>query len=354
MSSSRSIVASLVLALGLSLALALLPGCARQVAANRPQVEAKQDPVATLQSLHNKIVYVVEESHAESSTYTYSLYWIDPVERVPHLLLTAENPAAESLTTFYLPGRDKMLAHMAPSGNTKTGNDYLAGIDGADPKLLVRGNVTDVFPDGKRLLVASDFSEGGQTYFLYSTDMNGRVLKRLTFRPRGVARKIGDDYLYEGDWRGAVSPDGKSIVYASSWYAQGGGPDDLFRIDSDGSNWKRLTQGRRTGTSFDVDGFSHDGAMLAVTETTGYNAADWSEESFLAFMDLSGHVLRRFSLGDLGGFHFGGWSPDDREVALVSGGYKIDLVTVETGTSTTILSLDEAGNGIITSAVWLE
>lgn len=348
----RAVGARLAWAVTLVLITALLSSCAKPVPTSRPQAKpAGQDAASILRSLHDQIVYVVTES-TETSTdlvYTYRLFSIDPIERKPRLLLTSDN----EMTTRYLPGRDKMLVHMAVSGNTRTGNDYIAGIDGAGPKLLVRGGVADIFPDGKRLLVGSDFSEGGQSYFLYSADLSGKVMKRLTFRPKGVKRKIGPDYMYEGDWGGDVSPDGTSIVYASSWYAQGGGPDDLFRIASDGSEWTRLTDGRKTHTDFSVAGFSHDGARVAAYEATASGTEQ--EESFLTLMDIDGRVMQRYPLGgraDPWGFEFGGWSPDDDQVALASGD-AIALLHLKTGKSTTILSFD-GGDSAITSVSWLE
>jgi len=355
LSPSRSTATRLLCAVGLVLATAVVPGCAREVTSVRPRAieAADPDPGTTLRSLHDKIVYVVQESEDASDAlhYTYRLYWIDPREKKPHLLLTSRDPAGEDVTTFYLPGRDKTLVHMAPSQNTRTGNDYVAGIDGTDPTLLVRGHVVDVFPDGKHLLVRSDLDEGGQTYFLYSADMNGKILKRLTSRPKGVVRKTGSAYMYEGDWGGAVSPDGASIVYASSWYSQGGGPNDLFRVDSDGSHRTRLTDAKKSDTDFRVEGFSHDGTRLAVTETTGYGTA--SPQSALSLMDPDGRVVRRYPTGDPGGFGFGGWSPTDEQVALMDAG-KLVVMDVRTGSRATILTLGDTEDTWITSAVWLE
>ncbi len=113
-----------------------------------------------------------------------------------------------------------------------------------------------VFPGGKRMIYASthaagaacppppDYSRGYvwkmyPEFDIYRVDANGRHLKRLTATPG-----------YDAE--GAISPDGKRIVFTSVR----DGDLDLYVMDADGKNVKRLTRelGYDGGAFFSPDG----------------------------------------------------------------------------------------------------
>lgn len=137
---------------------------------------------------------------------------------------------------------------------------FTMGVDGADVRLVStgRGRTTCgfFFPDGRRVIYASthladatcplapDRSAGYvwplyPGYDIFAADLDGGNLTRLTDR--------------EGyDAEGAVSPDGKRIVFTSLR----DGDLELYLMDADGSNVRRLTErvGYDGGAFFSWDG----------------------------------------------------------------------------------------------------
>ena len=102
-----------------------------------------------------------------------------------------------------------------------------------------------VNPNGSKIAFSSDRS--GKP-MIYTMDMNGKNVKRLTFA--GV-------YNSSPSW----SPDGKRIAFAGF----DNGHFDIFTIDADGKNIKRLTSAnRRNGTpaNNEYPTFSPDGRFI--------------------------------------------------------------------------------------------
>lgn len=139
---------------------------------------------------------------------------------------------------------------------------FTMGVDGSDARLVStgRGRTTCsfFFPDGRRFIYASthlgapecpprpDFSQGYvwpiyPTYEIFSADLDGGPLRRLTNNPG-----------YDAE--GAISPDGSRIVFTSLRE----GNLDLYLMDADGSHVRRLTdrKGYNGGPFFSWDGRS--------------------------------------------------------------------------------------------------
>jgi Tol biopolymer transport system component len=134
--------------------------------------------------------------------------------------------------------------------------------DGSDVRLVStgRGRTTCgfYFPDGKRVIYASTHLGGEAcppppdrasgyvwpiypTYEIFAADADGKNLKRLT-----------DNHGYDAE--GAVSPDGRRIVFTSLRE----GDLDLYVMNADGSEVRRLTDrfGYDGGAFFSWDGRS--------------------------------------------------------------------------------------------------
>ncbi len=137
---------------------------------------------------------------------------------------------------------------------------FTMGVDGSDVRLVSTGKgrttCSFFFPDGRRFIYASthlgsaecpprpDLSRGYvwpiyPTYEIFSADMDGGPIRRLT-----------DNAGYDAE--GAVSPDGRRIVFTSLRE----GNLDLYLMDADGSHVRRLTdrKGYNGGPFFSWDG----------------------------------------------------------------------------------------------------
>jgi len=124
---------------------------------------------------------------------------------------------------------------------------FTMGADGSNVRLVSTGKGRTTcaffFPDGRRIIYASthlggagcptppDRSQGYvwpiyRSYEIFASDLDSGALTRLTDH---------DGY----DAEGAVSPDGRRIVFTSLRE----GDLDLYAMDTDGSNTRRLTDG---------------------------------------------------------------------------------------------------------------
>lgn len=137
---------------------------------------------------------------------------------------------------------------------------FTMGVDGGDARLLSTGKgrttCSFFFPDGRRFIYASTHRAGAACpprpdlsrgyvwpiypgYEIYADDVEGGALRQLTEHPG-----------YDAE--GAVSPDGRRIVFTSLRE----GDLDLYAMDADGSNARRLTDraGYDGGPFFSWDG----------------------------------------------------------------------------------------------------
>jgi TolB protein len=150
--------------------------------------------------------------------------------------------------------------------------------DGSDVRLVStgRGRTTCgfFFPEGRRIIYASTHLGGaacpappdrsrGYVWPLYASwdifaaDADGGNLRRLT-----------DNDTYDAE--GAVSPDGRQIVFTSLR----GGDLDLYLMDADGGNVRRLTdQPGYDGGAF----FSWDGRFIVFRASRPETAAEMEE-----------------------------------------------------------------------------
>jgi TolB protein len=175
--------------------------------------------------------------------------------------LTVEGDNGEA----YFSADGNRLIFQSNRGDQQCDKIWIMNIDGSGKKLVSprQGAHTCSFfcPSGQRIYFASTTHLPGDCppkpktpagvryvwplypYDIYSSNLDGSDLKRLTANPKYDAEPV-------------VSPDGKHIVFGS----QRENDVDIYIMDSDGSNVRRLTD--RTG----YDGgpwFSPDGTKIA-------------------------------------------------------------------------------------------
>jgi TolB protein len=99
--------------------------------------------------------------------------------------------------------------------------------------LIRPGDRTDWSPDGSTILFKSHPGEdpSGLGANLYTIHPDGTDLRQLTHVPS-----------YDRVESGSYSPDGKSIVFATSDGAVGGGKPDIFVMSADGTNMQPITR----------------------------------------------------------------------------------------------------------------
>ncbi|HSB73451.1 MAG TPA: hypothetical protein VLT62_29335 [Candidatus Methylomirabilis sp.] len=211
---------------------------------------------------------------------------LDPQERRLRNLrqLTFGGQNAEA---YFSPDGKRLIFQSTRDGR-RCDQIYTMDVEGNDVRLLSTGKgVTTCsffFPDGRRFIYASthlagpecpprpDMSRGYawalQPYHLFSADPGTGALTQLT---------------REGEYNaeGALSPDGKQIVFTSLR----DGDLDLYLMDSDGSNVRRLT------TEYGYDGgpfFSWDGKFIVYRSFHPRTEAERKEYA----ADLARHVFR--------------------------------------------------------------
>lgn len=168
-------------------------------------------------------------------------------QKSPHLeniqKLTSEGDNGEA----YFSPDGKKLIWQSDRGGYACDKIWIMNIDGSN-KHMVSGDIgahtcSFFFPDGKRIIYSSTRHTGEDCppkpkprrkfrfiwplypYEIYSADVDGSNVKRLTFNP---------GYDAEGE---AISSDGKKIVFTSKRE----GDLDVYIMNSDGSNVTRLT-----------------------------------------------------------------------------------------------------------------
>jgi len=165
-----------------------------------------------------------------------------PVHRVPNLDSGAE--------FYFSPNSTHLIGDAKQKGDTSY-HVYTLAIDGTDIRHINdKGDdaCSYFFPDGKRLIWTStrdhldlpksnysdpnDYPQGAE---LYSSDLNGGDVKRLT-----------NNTVYDAEV--SVAPNGKWILFGS----QRSGKMELWKMDADGSNPVQITHldGLEPGGSF--------------------------------------------------------------------------------------------------------
>lgn len=141
-----------------------------------------------------------------------------------------------------------------------------------------------VSPDGTKIAFSSDRS--GKP-MIYTMDMNGKNLKRLTF---------AGNYNASPTW----SPDGKKIAFAGF----DKGNFDIFIINADGSGLKKLTKAKKTNgrwSNNESPTFSPDGSLIMFT-------SDRSGTHQLYIVSPDGNNERRITF-DRRNYEKPKWSP---------------------------------------------
>lgn len=178
---------------------------------------------------------------------------------------------------------------------------YVVNPDGSDLQILLPGAGWEPTwsPDRSKILFASTLHGGGQAdEEVYVMDADGSNIRRLTNTP-------GDS---TSSWAADWSPDGEKIVFTSNRYGSTLGWDgyDLYVMNADGSNVQRLT--REPG--FDASpAWSPDGEHIVFRSTRESTDGIWLIAS-------DGTGPRRLS-------NYGArpaWSPDGKKIAFMGRG----------------------------------
>ena len=247
----------------------------------------------------------------------------DPVRYCPKKAVTRAQMAtflARALGLIQLP---EVVQPTAAAGGriayVSYGAIYVADEDGSDPKRLTADNSNpgDDFvgdfnlawhdrdpawsPDGTRIaFIHDDFSES--ELLVMGSDGDN-------------VQNVGSEDLQSPYWSGrgspSWSPDGSRIAVAgrgdresSKWRFWVDMVDNIFVVDPDGDNVRKLTSDGGFGPSW-----SPDGTRIAFAKSTGTYATD------IFVMDADGHNVTRLTYG--GGWG-PSWSPDGTRIAFVS------------------------------------
>ena len=155
-------------------------------------------------------------------------------------------------------------------------------------------------PDGRRIAYVSQLREDNRLWLdadglnseIYVMDADGSNKKRLTQH-------------VEDDWVPRWSPDSQRIAFLSARNS----PNAIYIMDADGSNKRRLTQDNR---SFDP-AWSPDGTRIAYSAL--HSVEDGLYEIYV--MDADGSNKKRLTWSK--GYDFWpAWSPDGTRIAFVS------------------------------------
>ncbi len=139
--------------------------------------------------------------------------------------------------------------------------------------------------------------EGDSDIYLVNPD--GSNLQRLT---KGKE-------AWEPDW----SPDRTKILFTSTLH---GGEEEVYVMDADGSNVHRLTHTPGEGTSSWAADWSPDGKQIAFTSNRDGSPEGWDGNDIYV-MDADGSNIRRLTRED-GGDGSSAWYPDGRTRAFMS------------------------------------
>lgn len=150
---------------------------------------------------------------------------------------------------------------IAFTANYATGNTnvWVMNADGAHPRRLTRGARTSQnpawSPDGRR--IAFSGAQQAENFEIYVAQTDGTHVRRLTKNGPGTPDQFP-----------AWSPDGKRIAFVR----RTGANYDIFLMDADGSNERRLTDWRGLDSG---PAWSPDGAHIAFTSNRSGRSQIW-------------------------------------------------------------------------------
>ncbi len=166
---------------------------------------------------------------------------------------------------------------------------YVMDADGGRQRRATRGKSIKSFPDWT--------PDGGAVLY---TSYGDRAMPRLYLTSRGAYRPgpiLTGILPKQPKYRGVFDPQGETLALVSSL----GGSTALYRVDRDGGNLKRLTQGGSINIS---PSWSPDGEWMVFV-------SDRSGSPQLYIMGSDGRNLRRLTYN--GSYNTGpAWSPDGR------------------------------------------
>ena len=219
--------------------------------------------------------------------------------------------AALATAALFLGCQEQQWKIVFESGRDGDPGIYVVNPDGSDlQNLAVRstgggGWEPTWSPDRSKILFASDLHGGGQAdQEVYVMDADGSNIRRLTNTP-------GDS---TSSWAADWSPDGDQIVFTSNRDGSDLGWDgeELYIMAADGSNVRRLT--RRLGSDA-VPTWSPDGTKIAFTRHPA--VGDQESQGDIYVIQPDGTNLQRLTR-DGGGRP--SWSPDGKKIAFMGGG----------------------------------
>lgn len=196
------------------------------------------------------------------------------------------------------------IAFVSSDSNYRLGI-FIMNIDGTNLYQLTSGgsaySFPDWSPDGKQLIFQATIDE---LFDLYTINVDGSELRNLT----------NDVTL---DTTPAWSPDGRQIAFASdrtfdpNGYVEQGDSFEIYTMESDGSNVRRLTINERWDIS---PAWSPDG-----------NSIVFVSAGALYIINVNGSDPRRLTSSDDFYANSPVWLPDGQHVSFAAGAiYKID------------------------------
>ena len=197
--------------------------------------------------------------------------------------------------------RQGTILYASTKKNVRNWDLYTIDAGGGEPRQLTDTREFEQHPtwsaDGKKIL----FTRGDvmSNIDIYTMDADGSNVTRLTEHP-------------ERDQRGAFSPDGKTVAFVS----QRDGDVAIWLIDADGSNPRKLVQGREPS-------FSPDGRRIVFTSSAFHD----NDEIYL--IDLDGSNMVRLTDNRRKFDWFASWSPTGDRLAFNSeafGGQELMLI----------------------------
>ncbi len=225
----------------------------------------------------------------------------------------------------------RKLALTIHNRQTQGLQSWIVAAKGGKPRLFQEGPGQTGFlawsPDGKRVAFFAKGTEPGALRAVFVSGPDGKDRIRLT---------PSDMDASSPSW----SPDGKSLAFN----VREGGVSKLFRIDADGGNLKKVTEGQHWFPQWSTDGkriacygreergqkdriyvLNSDGTGLSrITDGTSFDVwPTWAPEGRLLFSSDDGKAEGLFTMRPDGsdkkplvpGSHFGRFSPDGKRIA---------------------------------------